>query len=553
MAQCFDINFLGQAGLAIDAYGLKIYVDPYLSNSVQELDSCDLVREVPIPIKADEVSDADYVLITHDHIDHCDPYTLPVIAIASPQAVFIGPAPVVKKLQEMGVSPSRTRMAFEVWEQFNSEVAIKAVPAAHPTPMRDAHGKLQSVGYLIDISNKKLYVSGDTFVHQEILDAVKSSGPIDIAFLPVNEHNFFLERRRILGNMSVREAFQFAEELSVNTLVPIHWDMFRVNSVSIEEMQVVYKNMSPNFTLMPLKAGARLFLGKISIIVRTLNEARYLEELLVGCKAQKLKGLEIEVVLVDSGSTDGTLEIARCHGCRVTEIKREEFSFGKSLNVGCSVATGDILVFISGHCIPTHEDWLQKLCQPIINGDAQYTYGRQFGGASSYFSEKQVFAKYYPNESRIPQEGFFCNNANAALQKSTWESLRFDEELTGLEDMHLAKRLCGLGGKVAYVADAAVYHYHEERWGQVRRRYERESIALQAIMPQVHIKLLDLCRYVLISILHDLKAAYQSKEAYSFAEIVMYRWNQFFGSWKGNHEHRRLSHKQKERYFFPSN
>ena len=149
--------------------------------------------------------------------------------------------------------------------------------------------------------------------------------------------------------MSVREAFNFAEELNVKTLVPLHWDMFRVNSVSVGEMELVYDSMAPRFRLMPVKAGSNLFLGKASIVIRTLNEEKHLEELLLACMQQKLNGLEYEVVVVDSGSIDRTLEIAERYECVVKKISREEFSFGRSLNMGCERATGDILVFISGH------------------------------------------------------------------------------------------------------------------------------------------------------------------------------------------------------------
>lgn len=290
-----------------------------------------------------------------------------------------------------------------------------------------------------------------------------------------------------------------------------------------------------------------------SIVIRTLNEARYLQELLDSIKSQKLDGLEVEVVLVDSGSTDGTLEIAERAGCVITHIRREDFSFGRSLNQGCKAARGDILVLISGHCVPTDTNWLQSLCAPICDGRAQYTYGRQIGGPESRYSECRIFEKYYPMQSRIPQQGFFCNNANSALSRSTWEQFHFDEELTGLEDMELAKRLHKAGGRIGYVAEACVYHYHSETWVQVRRRFEREAIALQKIMPQIHVGMLDTIRYIVSSIIHDIKTARSDGCAGSrLGEILRYRYAQYIGSYRGNHQHRMLSHAEKDRYFYPA-
>ena len=300
------------------------------------------------------------------------------------------------------------------------------------------------------------------------------------------------------------------------------------------------------------RAQAKTVTVKASVVVRTLNEARYLEELLQGIAKQEASSLECEVVLVDSGSTDQTMAIAENYGCRILHISREQFSFGRSLNVGCEAASGDILVITSGHCVPASQQWLHNLCQPLIDGVAQYSYGRQLGGPKNHFSECRVFEKYFPSVSRIPQDGFYCNNANAALLKSSWARYRFDEELTGLEDMHLAQRLVRDGGKVAYVADASVYHHHSETWQQVRRRFEREAIALQQIMPNIHVGLLDTFRYTLRSILRDaLHAKRQGLLRKALPSILHYRYNQYLGSYSGNHEHRQLSRAQKDEYFYP--
>ncbi|MFO1337517.1 MAG: glycosyltransferase [Burkholderiaceae bacterium] len=292
----------------------------------------------------------------------------------------------------------------------------------------------------------------------------------------------------------------------------------------------------------------------VSIVIRTLNEARYLGQLLEGIRQQVREGFDVETVVIDSGSEDETVAIAREHGCVITSIRREEFSFGRSLNLGCEAASGDILVFVSGHCVPTDEHWLGRLCAPVMAGEVGYAYGRQIGGSESRFSECRIFEKYFPAQSRVPQAGFFCNNANSALSRAAWRAHRFDEDLTGLEDMELAKRLCEAGGRVGYVADACVYHYHHERWPQVKRRFEREALALQKIMPQIHVSPIDTLRYIASSIVLDWRQAHREGRASGLlGEIVRYRVAQYLGSYRGNHEHRRLSKAQKDIYFYPSN
>lgn len=290
----------------------------------------------------------------------------------------------------------------------------------------------------------------------------------------------------------------------------------------------------------------------VSIVIRTLNEAKHLGNLLSGIAAQEANGINVEVVLVDSGSTDNTLEIARRHNCKILNIARQEFSFGRSLNIGCEEASGEILVLISGHCVPQNHQWLKLLCLPLMQNQADYCYGKQIGGPSNRYSESRIFAKYYPEESKIPQSGFYCNNANSALTRSVWERYRFDEDLTGLEDMELARRLVNDGKQIAYIAEACVYHHHEEKWRNVKRRFEREAIALQRIMPQIHIHKWDLVRYICSSIWLDLSSAWQQGLLPEKAlEIVQYRFFQYWGSYLGNHDHRKLSHAQKEEYFYP--
>src|SRR3546814_19878631 len=109
-------------------------------------------------------------------------------------------------------------------------------------------------------------------------------------------------------------------------------------------------------------------------------------------------------------------------------------------------------------------DWSSDVCSSDLIEREGY----------SKFSEKRMFLKYFPAQSCIPQQGFFCNNANAAIIKVAWAQHRFDEDVTGLEDMVLAKQLWLAGEKIGYVADAVVEHIHQERWAPVKRRYERE-------------------------------------------------------------------------------
>lgn len=290
----------------------------------------------------------------------------------------------------------------------------------------------------------------------------------------------------------------------------------------------------------------------VSIVFRALNEERWFDEALKAVKAQDTGGLSVEIILVDSGSTDQTIPIAHRHGCKVVHIKKSEFTFGRSLNRGCAAASGDYLVFLSAHCIPASQDWLRMLLAPLQDGRAAYTYGRQVGHACSKFSETRLFAKYFPEFDRCPQEGFFCNNANSAIRADIWRKYRFDEDCTGLEDMVLAKRLVEDRLKIGYVAGAPVVHIHEETLAQTRNRYYREALTLREIMPEVHVTPLDAIRYFFAGAGFDLLAALrQGVFLRKFSEIIGFRFMQYLGTYRGHNEHRRLSRAQKEAYFYP--
>ena len=234
------IEHLGQTGLRIDLGDLTVLVDPYLSHSVQELDAPDLVRQVPIPYQPSELTMVDWVLITHEHMDHCDPHTLPALAQASPQARFVGPLAVRRQLEQWGITSERIQASPSAELDLGEGLRVRTVPAAHPRIRFDQDGRPQAVGYLFSHDGRNLYLAGDTSVCDELLEELKQIGKIDSALLPVNEDNFFRRRRGIVGNMSIREAFCLAAEVGIQHVVPVHWDMFAVNSASPEEVKAIY-------------------------------------------------------------------------------------------------------------------------------------------------------------------------------------------------------------------------------------------------------------------------------------------------------------------------
>jgi L-ascorbate metabolism protein UlaG (beta-lactamase superfamily) len=240
---------LGQSGFRFQFAETIVYTDPYLTDHVAEVEGEALRRLTPSPLTPSDVTDADWVLVTHLHLDHCDPTTLLPLVQASPHCRILCPGEVARYLEGLGIDASRLVPAREEWLSLGPDLDVHPVPAAHPTIERDENGLLRYVGYVLRYQGRLLYHAGDTSADQVMIDTLKALGPIEVAILPVNERNFFKERQGIIGNMSIREAFGLAEEIDAKHVVPMHWDMFAPNSVFEEEIRLVYQLLKPPFEM----------------------------------------------------------------------------------------------------------------------------------------------------------------------------------------------------------------------------------------------------------------------------------------------------------------
>ena len=289
---------------------------------------------------------------------------------------------------------------------------------------------------------------------------------------------------------------------------------------------------------------------KASIVIRCYNEAEHLPKLLGELKRQTFR--DFEVVVVDSGSDDGTLEIVESEEVILEHIRREDFSFGRSLNIGCKAANGEILVFISAHCYPETEDWLRHLIDGFEDDKVAAVYGRQRGVPDSHFSERQIFRRWFPDASVSRQVDPFSNNANCAIRRSLWQQFPYDETLTGLEDVAWAQNVMRHGWWVSYRADAGVIHVHNETSSQIRNRYRREAITFQSVFPSEHFSVRDFSRLSTRNVVKDWQtAANQGVLPSNMWPIVRFRLSQFAGTYQGFHMRRPPSSDLKRRFYYP--
>ena len=278
-----------------------------------------------------------------------------------------------------------------------------------------------------------------------------------------------------------------------------------------------------------------------SIIIRTYNESRYLPDLLGAIQKQRYGNYE--TIVVDSGSIDGTLDIAAQAADKIIPIQSSDFTFGYSLNVGIQEAGGRFIVIVSAHTLPVDEDWLANLVQPLHDAQTAMVYGRQLGGPTSKFSETRDMQRTFgPQRQILSPPRFFANNANSAIRKDLWHEHPFDETLLGLEDIEWAKYWMERDYKVVYEPQAALHHIHEETWWQVRRRYFREAVAArkigikgvpQAIMTPVKESLRTLTDLGHLLLTKEPPHNQGRSKAEKTHEAIMFRYNKSVGTVKG--------------------
>ncbi|MEI6056552.1 MAG: glycosyltransferase family 2 protein [Lentisphaerota bacterium] len=208
---------------------------------------------------------------------------------------------------------------------------------------------------------------------------------------------------------------------------------------------------------------------KTSVIIPTLNAEKVLTRLIESLKAQIL--FPFEILIVDSSSDDKTVEIAVLLGCKVYVIDRDKFDHGGTRKLASSVVSGDILVLLTQDVLLRDNKAIEKLIQPFDSDKSiAVTYGRQlpFEDADPISYHLRLFN--YTKESLlksiddIPVLGIktvFCSNSFAAYKKSILNEIgNFPENIIFGEDMYVAAKMILAGYKIAYAADAKVYHSH---------------------------------------------------------------------------------------------
>lgn len=196
---------------------------------------------------------------------------------------------------------------------------------------------------------------------------------------------------------------------------------------------------------------------KVSIVIRTKNEERFVGQVLEKIFSQDYPA-PFEVLVLDSGSTDATLQIVARFPVRLHHIAPRTFSYGRALNCGAALATGEQVVHLSAHCIPGDHMWLANLTALLEDPAIVATFGRQEPLMGLNPFEELELQAIFPRDPNKPCLSIF-SNSNCAIKRDVLLRYPFDETIPFAEDF-LWRKLLPEAYKSVYVPEASVYHSH---------------------------------------------------------------------------------------------
>lgn len=216
--------WIGQLGYVLKIGETVAYIDAFLSDLPN--------RNIPPLLKPEEIVNADFIIGTHDHVDHIDRDVWYRISISSPKAKFVVPKLLIDELSDnLNISKNRFIGLNDGLSIIEKDIKISAIPAAHEFLDQDAISRCYPyLGYIIEGNGCTIYHSGDTCIYEGIYLKLRQWNNFDVMFIPINGRDAKRYRANLIGNMTYQEAVDLVGTIKPGLVVPGHYEMFDENS-----------------------------------------------------------------------------------------------------------------------------------------------------------------------------------------------------------------------------------------------------------------------------------------------------------------------------------
>lgn len=236
-----------------------------------------------------------------------------------------------------------------------------------------------------------------------------------------------------------------------------------------------------------------------SIIIRAKNEERDIGRVLEAISRQNY--VDHEVIVVDSGSTDNTIKIARGHNARIIEIDGRDYRPGRAMNIGAEAGRGKYVLYLSAHAQPLSADWLQNLVRNFKDEKVAACYGKQVPGPDCDPYQELFFYGIFDDDKRVQTEVSLFSAVNGAIRKDLWRELKFNEQLPLREDSIWAGEMIRRGKSIIYEPEAIVVHTHHDNYVKVIKKSYNTYYSLGSADPGF--------KFTMIKEFKDLLSAYK--------------------------------------------
>jgi len=215
--------WLGQLSFVVKLGNTVIYLDPFLSDYPS--------RNIPSFLKSEELTNADFIFGSHDHVDHIDREVWHQLSLSSPNAKFVVPKILISSLcKDLGIPLDRFIGLDDGLSVMEQGLKITGIAAAHEFLDQDeVTGNYPYLGYIIEDNGFVIYHSGDTCIYEGLQTKLKKWDKIDIMFIPINGRDATRYLADCLGNMTYQEAVDLAGVIKPELVVPSHYEMFNFN------------------------------------------------------------------------------------------------------------------------------------------------------------------------------------------------------------------------------------------------------------------------------------------------------------------------------------